>query len=369
MLQNVQEDNMIRKFGDYIKESSNLELHYYAFDWDDNILHMSTVIHMDQKVGDGWLPIDVSTAEFATLRNDKQGYRLRNNDPGEAFCEFRDFGPRGGKAFLEDTMDAVNQGRFAPAWEAFIKCLSEGSIFAIVTARGHEPETIKSAVEYIINNILTDDQKFSLYSHCLKNAYLFSPGDVGQFSRIPKDKLTESPLIQVYLDNCDFYGVSSESFRNEFGQGSTENPEVAKEMALDKFIEKCNHFGEKIGAKSVSIGFSDDDPKNVDHVKKFFKEKSALTNNFEHETKFNIYKTTDRNKPGGERSRFSTNESSHQVWGMEGSVMPFTKWNNDTQWHYPNTKDAPKDDYHNQMKNKTNQSKDLYKEFAYKRKK
>ena len=269
---------MIKRFNDYINESNGLELHYSAFDWDDNILHMPTTILMDQKVGDKWLPVEVSTAEFATVRNDKENYQLRDNNPNLAFSGFRDNGPRGQKAFIEDVKKAINEKLFAPSWDAFIQALSEGAIFAIITARGHEPETIREGVEYVINNVMTEEQQFLMYSHCLKNAYLFSRQDVDSFDRLPKGEITKTPLIKLYLDSCDYYGVSSDSFKSEFGEGSASNPEHAKELALDKFVKKCNDFGSKVGAKSVSIGFSDDDPKNVEHVQKFFKEKSALAN-------------------------------------------------------------------------------------------
>jgi hypothetical protein len=355
---------MIKKFGAYLKESSDLELKYYAFDWDDNILHMPTVIHMEQKVGDDWKPVDVSTAKFAEVRHDKENYRLT----ADSFSEFRDFGPRGKSAFLEDTKAAISDDKLGPSWDAFIECLSSGAIFSIITARGHEPESIKDSVEWIIDNILNDDEKFLLYSNCLKNAYLFSTPEVESYSRIWRNPISKMPLIQEYLRHCDFYGVASDSFAKEFGAGSSANPEVAKQNALDKFIEKCNNFGSKIGAKSVSVGFSDDDPKNVEHVKKFFNEKSALDWG---NIKLNVYKTTDRTIRGGERTKYrggEVSESSNQAWGMESSVLPFTKFNNMTQRLYPNSKDAPKDDYHNQIKNQTQQAGELYKEFAYKRK-
>ena len=363
---------MIKRFGQYIRESFGVELHYYAFDWDDNLLHMPTVIHMDQKSGDGWSPIDVSTSEFATVRNDKQNYRLRDDDPSLAFSEFRDIGPRGDKAFLEDSMDAINEKRFAPSWDAFIKCLSEGSIFAIITARGHEPHSIREAVEYIMDNVLTDDQKLYMYGNCLKHAYIFSPQEVDSFDRSYRDPISKTPLVKSYLDSCDFYGVSSPSFAEEFGASNAQNPEAAKQMALDRFMEKCNVYGGNIGAKSVSIGFSDDDVKNVDHVEKFFKEKSALSYDGP-QMKLNVYNTNDRNIKGGTRRRFKEGdimqETSNQAPGMESSVLPFTQFNNMTTRLYPNTKDAPTDDCHNQLKNQTKQATSLYKEFAYKRKK
>jgi hypothetical protein len=365
----------INRYSNFLNEGlSDLELSYYCFDWDDNLLHMPTKILMDQKVGDGWLPVEVSTSEFAVVRNDKQNYRLRNDDPREAFSEFRDFGSRGNRAFLEDTMDAVNQGRFGPSWEAFMKCLTEGSIFAIITARGHEPESMKVAVKYIIDSVLTDDQKFMMYSNCLKHAYIFSPYETEHIERIPKGKLSESPLIAEYLDSCDFYGVSSDSFASEFGQASASNPEMAKQQALDKFIEKCNRFGRKIGVKSVSVGFSDDDPKNVEHIQKYFKEKSALQYDEDHEMKLSLYKTTDPKLKGGKRTKFRggeiqpIGESSHRAPGLDSSVVPFSKWTGDSQWRNPNNRDSPTDDQHHMLKNKTALAVDLYKEFAYNKK-
>ena len=71
---------MIKKFNRFFAnaDSKDQYLHYYAFDWDDNILNMPTVIHMDKLVGDEWIPTDVSTADFAEVRNDKENWRLIN---------------------------------------------------------------------------------------------------------------------------------------------------------------------------------------------------------------------------------------------------------------------------------------------------
>ena len=205
------------------------------------------------------------------------------------------------------------------------------------------------AVEYIINNVLTDDQKFLLYSNCLKHAYVFK--HEGNFERIPKGILSKTPLIKTYLDVCDFYGVTSNSFISEFGEASAANPEHAKEQALDRFINKCNKLGNSVGAKSVSIGFSDDDPKNVEHVRKFFKEKSALSNTLSHKLKLNLYKTTDRSIEGGERTKF--NESSHQAPGMASSVMPFTQFNSMTNRLFPSdTKDQDPSSHTNKLYSK-----------------
>jgi hypothetical protein len=318
--------NKVIKYNKFIKENKEIELSYYSFDWDDNLLHMPTVIHMDKLIDGEWVPKDVSTSEFAIVRNDKENYRLRNNNLDEAFSEFRDNGPRGSNAFLIDVKNALSNNYFGPSWDSFINCLREGAIFSIITARGHEPNTIRKGVEYIIDNFLSKDDCYMLYNNCLRHSYLFLSDE--EFDRIPKGQFSKTPLISKYLDLCDFYGVSSLSFAKEFGEGSASDPEHAKKLALEKFIDKCNNFGKTIGAKSVSIGFSDDDPKNVEHVRKFFKERSALENEFDHKLKLSLFKTTDRSIKGGETTKFHEASGSTIAPGMESSVMSFTQYNN-----------------------------------------
>lgn len=366
----------IRLLSDLLSENQrDLEMHYFAFDFDDNILHMPTKILMDKKTDSGWEPVDVSTTEFTVVRNDKENYRLRDNDPGKAFSEFRDTGSRGKDAFLIDTKNAIESNNYGPSWKSFIKCLTDGSLFAIITARGHEPESIRKAIEWMIDNILTEEQKFLMYSHCLKFAYYYSPHDVDYYSRIPRGKFTSNELIKYYLDNCYYYGVASDSFAKEFGEATSSNPEAAKQLALDKFIEKCNEFGAKIGAKSVSLGFSDDDPKNVEHIKKFFKEKSSLMIPTPHELKLSVFSTVNREIQGGIKTKFNRDsgtlnetQSSFGVpnSGLESSVLPFSSWNAMTKNLYPSTADAPQDDFHNHFKNKIGQLGDLTKSLSKK---
>lgn len=252
----------IRKYIDFVNENnedSRDSLHYYCFDWDDNILHMSTVIHVDKKEGDNWVPMDVSTEEFAKIRNDKENYRLRDNNPDEAFNEFKDEGPRADQAFIEDVKDAISQGRFAPSWDKFLQCLVDGSIFAIITARGHEPNSIKEAVRYIIETQLNQQQQDEMMQNLMGfNEEFDEPFEM---------------LIDEYLDLNYYFGVSSNYFMKKFKKqlgitpGGALNPEKAKEVALKYFIDKMHKYGKEIGAQ-VRIGFSDDDPKNVEHVEK-----------------------------------------------------------------------------------------------------
>ncbi len=325
-------------------ESFGQELHYYAFDIDDNLFHMPTIVHLEKNIGEEWVPIDLSTSEFAKVRNDKN-YRLLNNSLDDAFCEFGDSGPRKELSFLEDMKLAIRQNLFGPSWEPFVKCLEDGSIFALITARGNSSNTYRKAVEYLIDNVLSEKSQYEMYNNCLKHSYLFD--NESDFDRIPNGKISQTPLIRKYLDSCDFYGVSSPEFISKFGTGSASNPEKAKEIALSAFIEKCNRFGEKINAKSVSIGFSDDDQKNVDHVDKFFKERSALSHDFSHKMKLNLYNTTNRSIKGGVRRKYEEATFSTQAPGMASSVIPFSKFTSMSSRLFPDKEMDPNISVHN----------------------
>ena len=141
----------------------------------------------------------------------------------------------------------------------FVKVtLSKGSLFAIITARGHEAPAMRKGVEWIIDNELSEEQLYSMYNNLLKFAYLFK--DESEYPRILKGQPSKDRLVSLYLDNCDFVGVSAPS-----RGGSPANPEKAKEDALLEFKNKVNSFSEKIGF-DAKVGFSDDDLGNVKHI-------------------------------------------------------------------------------------------------------
>lgn len=265
-------------------ESIKPIMKFYAYDWDDNILMMPTVIHMKHLINDKWIIEDVSTEKFAKIRNDSNWKAFP-----ESFLEFRDNGPRGSNAFLEDTKTAINNGSFGPSWDSFLKCLTGGSIFAIITARGHEPDTIRNAVEYIINNILTQEQK----NEMIANLIAFQDMFVQNFNVMKN--IDSTILIDAYLDNCDFVSISSPSFQEKYNNtADVTNPEIAKTIALDDFIKRINTYGKQVDG-DVRIGFSDDDKKNVNKVIKHFNEINNLYNNIT----FSVIDTSDQNITGG----------------------------------------------------------------------
>jgi hypothetical protein len=273
----------IIKFTKFLENSTQKVLNYFLFDWDDNILHMSTKIHMDKLVDGNWVPTDVSTEEFARVRNDKDNWRLLDDNGDKAFSDFRDFGPRGDDAFIQDVQESIKRGNFGPSWGKFIECLESGSLFAIITARGHEPDSMRKAVEWIIHTQMKSDQVDNMINNLMywNNEFKSNPESV----------------IEHYLDTCDFIGVSSEFFLKKNNlSGTAANPEEGKKLAIRQFTQKAHEWGQEIGAL-VKVGFSDDDKRNVEHVLKLFKDELSLT----YAIKFFLYDTSDRTKKGGEK--------------------------------------------------------------------
>ncbi len=323
----------LKKFNENINKPV---LKFYAFDWDDNILYMPTKIHMDKLIDGEWVPTDVSTADFADVRNDKENWRILNNNPIEAFSEFRDFGPRGEDAFLEDVKSAISSNKLGPAWDDFIECLTNGSLFSIITARGHEVGPMRKGIEWIIDNILSDDQLYEMYNNLLKFAYLFKSN--AEFDRILKGNASSNNLVKLYLDNCEFVGVSAPS-----RGGSPSNPEKSKEEALMNFKKRIDEFASQIGVKAM-IGFSDDDLGNVKHIE-------DLIDSLNHEKFPNIihYVVKGTKDPSMVTKKVkSFTETSHQTPGLESSIMPFTQFNNMTNRLYPSGSENRQDDFQNQ---------------------
>lgn len=332
----------------YLKTFENINnerktLYYYAFDWDDNILIMPTVIHMETKIENSWTPIDISTTKFSEIRNDLENWRYPNNDPEKAYSNFRDKGPLGTDIFKEDVIKAIDLGNYGPSWNDFIECLINGCIFAIITARGHEPETIRKGIEWIIDNKLNENQLYNMYNHLIEYTYRFDMVE-NNFDRILKGQPSKNILIKKYLNNCDFIGVSSASNSN-----LAATPEEAKKKALIEFNKKINNYAGSIGL-NAKIGFSDDDLKNVEHIQDLFM--NLNKEKFLYITEYTIINTKN---PKNVTKKRITNEStaSNQAPGLQTSVLTCTQFGNMTSTLYPEGPDQRQDDFANQLKRRS----------------
>jgi len=279
----------MKNYKKFVLENLNKNvLSYSCYDWDDNILVMPTVIHVEHLENGEWISKDISTAQFAEIRNEifkhadgeESSWKLKNNSYRDTYCEFRDYGPRGENAFIEDMMVAVKTNSFGPVWDKFLECLIEGHVFMIITARGHEPQTIRFAVNWIIFNCLNPKQKEEMEKNLREFNVLFGWDD---------KTWSFKDLINHYLDMCDFVGIYSSYFSKKFGtEGQSAKPEKYKSMAIRSFTEKVNDFGKQVNRK-VRVGFSDDDLSTAQHVHKYLKDELYLDFPLE----YTVYHTKD----------------------------------------------------------------------------
>lgn len=272
----------ISKFENFLLEK-NETLKYSFYDWDDNILIMPTVVYMDKIQEDGtWLPIDVSTQEFAKYRLDKNNYRYRNNDPKQAFVDFGDTGSRGNKAFLEDVKKSIQDKKFGPSWKSFINCMVNGRLFMIVTSRGHEPKSIRTGVEWIIYNYLNQGQQNEMIQNLISFHDIF--------------ETSIDYVIDQYLDNCKFIGVTSKYFHKNYDKNLT--VENRKRAVVREFKKVLVGYGKK-NDSDISIGYSDDDISFTSNIRRYMRGEKRLdtianlSNKRNPKVEYYIYDTSD----------------------------------------------------------------------------
>ena len=244
------------------------DLKYYAFDWDDNLMYMPTKIILQDDNGN---EVGMYTEDFAEHRHqigkeefDYKGHKI----VGYADQPYRNFREGGDKQLKIEAMKA----KTGPAWSDFVEAINNGSIFSIITARGHNPETLKDAVY----NLIVSDHQGINKDLLLKNLRKYR--DISNM----EDK-SDMELIKDYLDMNKYYPVSF------FDSTGAANPEQLKVDAMREFISYVKSQAKQLGKKLYlkndvknkflpSIGFSDDDIKNVEVMKKSFEDEPILKN-------------------------------------------------------------------------------------------
>jgi len=285
----------------YNPEIETRDLKYYIFDWDDNILRMPTFIHLEKMTADGsWVPYAVSTSAFALMRNETEKARPPEGDWEKAFREFRDSPNDDESKFLTHArlaMDSVMAGpaKTAPRFEAFQPALVGGRIFAIVTARGHKAATLKAGVRLFIGKMLSPAERDEMM--------LNLRGYVACYEGIAiNNSLEDAEVLEKYLDMNRYHAVTSPEFINLINSvemPDSDRSEIRKRFAITDFIEYLFDMIRRIGMrKNISVGFSDDDPGNVQAVLCFIREK--LGTQFP-SVRFVVYDTSDPDVENGRK--------------------------------------------------------------------
>ena len=272
---------------------------YYIFDWDNNILHMPTRIHLQRRRTDGdWEDCSVSTSLYAVVRHDSANYRPPDGDWEKAFRDFRDFAHRPESAFLVDTREALapviaGEREPAPSFQRFRQALVEGRLIAIVTARGHRAQTIRLGVEYFIDQVLDASEKAMMILNL--RAYKEAFGE-------PHEQAADAEILNAYLSLNQYHAVTSPEFKQRMSRDfpGAQSPEEAKQFAIRDFVEHVVRILKEKGGfdRPISVGFSDDDPLNVRAVERFIS--GELGRAFPG-VKFVVYDTSDPEQEHGRK--------------------------------------------------------------------
>jgi len=277
----------IKDWKGFLFEYVNInELRYNIFDWDDNLLNMETPLHFQHFEDGKWVNKDITPQEFAQIRKKYPTDYMDNSewkgDSNYSFIEFRDYGPRGENAFIEDVKNTIKHKKFGPSWDIFLNTIKEGRLFAIVTTRGHEPKTIKDAVRYIIYDVMTSEDRIEMEKNLKNFNHIFN--------------VQTDNLIEQYLNECYFIGMFSQAFKDEFHYlpiGTKLNQ--GKQDAINKFVNFVRDFAKRTN-KPLKVGFSDDDVNFSQAAKELF---MKMEKSLDFDENFYMFDTSDPKLKGG----------------------------------------------------------------------
>ena len=250
----------MKKIFEGFTEENTPDLKYYAFDWDDNIMYMPTKIMLKVCGENNIEEIGMGTHDFAEYRTliGKEIFEYKGTKIcGLADKPFRYFesSEESNRQFLLDTLI----GKTGPAWVDFVEAINGGSIFAIITARGHNPDTIKEGIRQLIDGDMHGISKKEL----VKNLRKYREYINGELI----EDMSDESLINEYMNLNMYFPVT-------YGEGSATSPEEGKVIAMRKFISYVREQAKQLQkdielVDDVSnrfipkIGFSDDDERNL----------------------------------------------------------------------------------------------------------
>ena len=212
---------------------------FYFFDFDDNVAYLSTPIVLFHKDTDQ--EVMVSSGEFAR-ENKKIGndgvykdYYMNFNDERGSFRYFRDKDfslldkiVRKKQTFIQDIEKALSTPDYhwkAPSWECFYHATYNQRPMSVITARGHNAETLEAGIQLMV-----------------RDGHL--------------------PMMPNFLS---IYPVSNTNTRIELGDRDLKsNVAELKRAAIRESVEKAiQEYGYNPHHR---FGMSDDDEKNIELI-------------------------------------------------------------------------------------------------------
>lgn len=237
-----------------------MEYKAYAFDLDDNLLKMPSLIYLEDENGKEKI---FDTLEFEKIRPKLKEMNLQIKK--DSYREFK-----GRKIILKQ----IDSAKPAGSWRNLIKCISKhASLFAIITTRGHPPRILKKAIK---SKILKEFSKRDLEK--FKKKYC------KRYNLDPKNKSIKR-LLSCYLNKCRFYPINNEKIKRKFKVTDLSELKVESFEHFRRYLKR--HVKSAFGQNTkIKIGFSDD---SLNHLNKMMEK-------LEKEEGLYLYQTTNNQK-------------------------------------------------------------------------
>jgi hypothetical protein len=212
--------------------SADAGISFYFFDFDDNIMFLSTPIFVRNTVTKEDRPL--STGEFANVSPllGRPGPWENYAIVADSYRNFRDIPPsqlpaRGEQPFVADVRAAITSAKAkwqGPSWKFFVYACEHQRPLSIVTARGHSPDTVKAGVRV----------------------------------------LADQGLIRKEPNYHTIFPVSNPAVIRQLGADKEMTTPALKRLAIIKTVEAA--VARFPSEQNLRFGMSDDDPQNVNLI-------------------------------------------------------------------------------------------------------
>ena len=256
----------------------------YAFDVDANLVFTDDTIWIEVLENGNRTPREISQKQFEELWSDINLWkklRYVNNDKEQSMVNFkRKWG------FEKSVFDALSQGKLGPSWNKFLEANKQASPIALITARGHPIEDLKSTHKKIIYEVLTEGQREDLIDNMKEHLWRYY--------------IYDDMTINAYLDNNYYAPCTNEVFLESINKNLSCSMPETKNAAFEQFVLHVKKvFESYYGAnfltnRKIRLGFSDDTNANIQWLDDFINKEYTWLMWKYNEIKFALY---DTNKP------------------------------------------------------------------------
>lgn len=242
---------------------------FYFFDFDDNILFLSTPIYLfHKKTGE---ELAVQSGEYAKVRpllgqeGPYKDFEIVDDDRVGSFRNFRDVDlspwqrwlgkPQPFVSEIDQLLSQPDLEWKGPSWDCFYHAVYNGRPVSVITARGHAPHTVKAGIERLVHmgHLRRTPNYLSIYpvTHPLVQQDLLggrqSTAQVAELKRHAIRASVEKALQLYGADKPHRFGMSDDDLHNvdlitaEMAQLKSEYPHLSFfviETANDYFVKR-----------------------------------------------------------------------------------------------------------------------------------